>query len=111
MATTHPDPLSVDPPELLANETARYNRPSAIAAMVTVTNPGAFSLIAVPLLLSAFVRGGRTAAQASMLFAGELAGMTAASLVAALLVARFDRRLLIAAGLGLALLGHAVSIV
>jgi predicted MFS family arabinose efflux permease len=111
MATTHPDPLSVDPPELLANETARYNRPSAIAAMVTITNPGAFSLIAVPLLLSAFVRGGRTAAQASMLFSGELAGMTAASLVAALLVARFDRRLLIAAGLGLALLGHAMSIV
>ena len=111
MATTHPDTLAVDPPELLANETARYNRPSAIAAMITVTNPGAFSIIAAPLLLSAFVRGGRAAAQASTLCAGELAGMTTAALVTALLVARLDRRLLIAAGLGLALLGHAMSIV
>ena len=110
MATTHPDPLSADSTTGGRDEIFRYNRPQAIAAMIAVTNPGAFTMIAAPLLLSAFVRGGMTAAQASTLCAIELAGMTIASLTAALLVARFDRRFLISAGLGLALSGHVMSI-
>jgi MFS transporter, DHA1 family, inner membrane transport protein len=93
------------------DEAIRYNRPLPIAAMIAVTNPGSFSMMAAPLLLSAFVRGGMSAAQASALCAGELTGMTLASLVAALLVARADRRALIAGGLALALIGHLTSII
>ncbi len=107
---TNPDPFAAGAPAAEPTAVKSYNRPRAIAAMIAVTNPGAFSMIAAPLLLSAFVRGGgMTAAQGSTLAAGELAGMTAASLAAALLVSRVDRRLLLVVGLAVALLGHVAS--
>ena len=54
--------------------------------------------------------GDLTAAQATTLGAGELGGMTAASLVVAMIVGRLDRRMVVAAGLVLALVGHVLSI-
>jgi predicted MFS family arabinose efflux permease len=79
--------------------------------MILASNPGSFTMITTPLLLTAFIQGGDlTAAQATTLGAGELGGMSAASLVAAMLVGQFDRRMLVAAGLVLALVGHVLSI-
>ena len=91
--------------------TLSYNRPRSIAAMIVASNPGSFTMIVTPLLLSAFLRSGDlTPAQATSLGAGELGGMTAASLLMATLVGQVDRRVLAAVGLVLALVGQVLSV-
>ena len=89
----------------------RYNHPGAVAAMIALSNPGSFTFVVAPVLLTAFLHsGGLSPSQAASLGAAELAGMTLATLAATPMVARFDRRLLAGMGLLVMFTGHILSI-
>jgi len=96
--------LSRDPP-------APYNRPSAIAAMVMMTNLGPLTMLMTPAMIVSYTGNGHfSAGQAAALTSAELAAMTAVMLLTSPIIHRIDRRRWVALGLFMAASAHLASI-
>ncbi|MFM0341784.1 MFS transporter [Paraburkholderia fungorum] len=93
------------------DESSRYNRLPAIAAMVTMSNLGALTMLMTPAFIAGYLSSGwLTGTQASTLTSVELAGMTIAVILTSLVIARVDRRACLGVGLLVAAVGHLASI-
>jgi len=99
--------------ELSAAERQQFNRPSAVLAMVMLSNAAALGMVCTPGVVTAFIHDGAvTTAQAAMLGSTELTGMTASLVLCSFIMGRANRRWLgfgavVAAALGHLLLAYA----
>jgi MFS transporter, DHA1 family, inner membrane transport protein len=87
-----------------------YDRPTPLAAMISMTNLGAMTMLLTPALVAGYISSGTLGqAQASSLTATELAGMSAAVVLTTLVISRIDRKRFLAWGLLIAAVGHLSS--
>lgn len=90
-----------------SNKVSAYDRPVSLAAMISMTNLGAMTMLLTPALVAGYLSSGWISkAEASSLTAIELTGMSAAVVLTSLAISRIDRRLFLSAGLLIAALGH-----
>ncbi|WP_028220647.1 MFS transporter [Paraburkholderia oxyphila] len=92
------------------NDVGGHDRPTSLAAMISMTNLGAMTMLLTPALVAGYISSGSIdQAQASSLTATELTGMSAAVILTSILISRIDRRRFLAFGLMIAALGHLSS--
>lgn len=91
-------------------DSLNYNEPISIAAAALLTNLGALTMLLTPALIGAFTGDGRiSAAQAAVLTTAELGGMTAAILLASLILTQLAPRPWLVGGVAMAAAAHLAS--
>lgn len=91
-------------------EVRGYGRPASLAAMISMTNLGAMTMLLTPALVAGYISSGRLGqAQASSLTATELTCMSVAVVLTTFVISRIDRKRFLAWGLLIAALGHLSS--